>query len=78
MPDTYYITIGFYNYYNGTSFTVKEAEIINQSTGESLGELKLSYKYLPHNLVSRIESINIKARSFQGRIAFFRDAFRDD
>jgi tetratricopeptide (TPR) repeat protein len=73
--DTYYITIGFYNYYNGTSFTVKEAEIINQSTGESLGELKLSYKYLPQNLVSRIESINIKARSFQGRIAFFRDAF---
>ena len=73
-PDTYYVTIGFYNYYNDTSFIINKAEIINRADGKSLGALKLDYKYLPQNFASRIESLNIKAKSFQARIAFFRDA----
>jgi len=73
--DTYYVTITFYNHYNDTSFTIRDARIIDQAGGVKPAGIKLNYKYMPQALVSRIESMNPKNNSLQGRIAFFRDAF---
>lgn len=74
-PDTYYITVGFYNHYNNTSFTIKSAEVLDGVHGKSVANIRLDYRYIPRAMVSRVESLNLKARSFQGRVAFFRDGY---
>lgn len=76
LPDTYYIRIGFYNYYKDTSFTIRKAEVTDAATGQTVDELKLDYKYLPDALATRLESINYKERSVQERFIFFKDAFK--
>jgi len=74
--NTYYISVNFYNYYKDTSFTIRNVQIIDTPAGNVLSNVKLDYKYLPRAFSSRLESINPKASSMQGRLAFFRDAFK--
>ncbi|WP_427337946.1 O-antigen ligase family protein [Caloranaerobacter sp. DY30410] len=76
LENTEGIKIFFDNYYAGTSITFYEAKVVDPKTKEIIKNIKLRYKYIPERIVSRFESISLKENSAQGRIAFYKDAFK--
>lgn len=76
LENTEGIKIFFDNYYAGTSITFYEAKVIDLKTKETIKNIPLKYKYIPESIVSRFESISLKENSAQGRIAFYKDAFK--
>lgn len=69
------VRVYFDNYYTGTSITYNSAKIFDKENN-LVANVSLSYKYIPENIVSRIDSITLKESSAKGRLAFYDDAFK--
>ncbi|KPU27371.1 hypothetical protein TR13x_04635 [Caloranaerobacter sp. TR13] len=76
LENTEGVKIIFENYYAGTSITFYEVKVVDSKTKEIIKNIKLKYKYIPESIVSRLESISLKESSAQGRIVFYKDAFK--
>ncbi len=68
--------VRFLNYYKETEITFNKAVLYDKHTGKKIKDIKLKYKYLPEQLVSRLHSISLKERSAQSRTTFYKDAFK--
>lgn len=73
--DTKGLAIYFENLYPDTKVTFNEAQLLTDSE-EVIEDIKLSYKYIPENIVSRFTSIDLKERSFTGRTNYYRDSLK--
>ncbi|WP_069651041.1 O-antigen ligase family protein [Caloranaerobacter ferrireducens] len=76
LEKTEFLKIYFVNYYSKTSITFKEVILMNSQTKEIIKKIPLKYKYIPESIISRLESINLKNNSAQGRLTFYQDAFK--
>lgn len=75
FEDTDGLSFYFTNQYAKTKVIFNSAELYNQQ-GELIHQFKLSYKYIPEALVSRINAINLSDRSSTARLIFYQDALR--
>lgn len=69
------LTFNFTNLYAKTKVIFNNAELYDQQ-GELIHQFKLSYKYIPEALVSRINAISLSDRSSTARLIFYQDALR--
>lgn len=76
LESTEAVRVIFDNYYTDTSITYNNAIIINKKTSETLKNISLKYKYIPESIVTRFESISLKENNAQGRLTFYKDAFK--
>lgn len=75
FEDTDSLTFNFTNLYAKTKVIFNNAELYDQQ-GELIHQFKLSYKYIPEALVSRINAISLSERSSTARLIFYQDALR--
>lgn len=75
FEDTDSLTFNFTNLYAKTKVIFNNAELYNQQ-GELIHQFKLSYKYIPEALVSRINAISLSDRSSTARLIFYQDALK--
>lgn len=76
LENTESIKVFFDNYYAETSITFSEAALFKKQTNELVKDIPLKYKYVPESIVTRFESISLKENNAQGRLAFYKDAFK--
>ncbi len=76
LETTEYIMVRFINYYGETEITFNDAKLYDSDTEEKIKDIKLKYKYIPEQLISRLDGIKANERSVQGRLAFYRDGFK--
>lgn len=74
--DSVGITVIIQNSLPHTSITINSANIIDSSTGETIYEIPLKYKYIPENIVRRFNSIGVGENSFVARMRFNIDGFK--
>lgn len=76
FEDTEMLKVYFVNYYANTSILFNEVKLLTSDTKEIIETIPLKYKYIPESIVSRIENITLKNNSAQGRLTFYKDAFK--
>ncbi|MBB6216365.1 O-antigen ligase [Anaerosolibacter carboniphilus] len=76
LDTTEAIRISFSNYYGNTEVVFDQGKVFDADTGEKINDLKLSYKYIPESLITRINSITAGDSSIQGRMSFYKDALK--
>ncbi|MCX7747305.1 MAG: O-antigen ligase family protein [Clostridia bacterium] len=69
------VNVSFMNIYEGTSVEFDNARIIDPSTGKTVKNFVLNYKYLPDNAVSRLENLSAD-RSAVERAIFNKDGIK--
>ncbi|MCC5910911.1 MAG: O-antigen ligase family protein [Clostridiaceae bacterium] len=72
VEDTEDLIIYFRNQHPETKVTFYEA-VLYDHEGNLVKDIKLSYKYIPEQLISRFNSIDLNESSSSTRIAFYRD-----
>ncbi|SNS43765.1 O-Antigen ligase [Anaerovirgula multivorans] len=72
--DTEKLAIYFDNVYPGTKVTFNEARLLTDLE-ELVKDIKLSYQFIPENIISRINVLDLNQQSFTTRTAYYRDSF---
>lgn len=73
--DTRDLAVYFENLYPETKVTFNKAQLQTDSE-EVIEDIKISYKYIPENIVRRFISIDVAERSFSTRMDFYKDSFK--
>lgn len=76
LENTYYARLKVGNYYKDTSITIEGGTVVDKASGKVIEKLKFKNKFIPENLMDRISQINLKTRSFQQRLVFYKDALK--
>ncbi|MGB9679866.1 MAG: O-antigen ligase family protein [Thermoanaerobacteraceae bacterium] len=76
LKDTKRISITFANNFTDTSVTFTKAEIYPKNDPNDIKYLTLKYKYIPENLASRIQDINLTTQSSSQRMQFYKDGLK--
>lgn len=71
--DTESLRILLQNYYKGTSISFSKISILDEY-GNLIKNIPLKYKYIPEDIVTRINSLSLKETSSQARLAFYNDS----
>lgn len=71
--DTKSLLIYFTNLYPDTRVTFKNTELYDQHNN-LIHEFKLSYKYIPESIISRLNAITLSDKSSTARLLFYKDA----
>lgn len=72
--DTEKLAIYFDNVYPGTKVTFNEANLLTDSE-EIVKNIKLSYQFIPENIINRINVLDLNQQSFITRTAYYKDSF---
>ena len=75
LENTESLKILLQNYYKDTSVSFNEVKILDRNNN-LIKDIPLKYKYIPENIVTRVNSISLKESSAQGRLAFYNDSIK--
>ncbi|KAB3534746.1 hypothetical protein F8154_08465 [Alkaliphilus pronyensis] len=75
LQDTTGLIIYYTVYYPGTKAVFNQSALYNLEE-EKISDIKLSYKYIPESIVSRINAINLTEDSSSARLTFYRDGLK--
>lgn len=74
LDDTEHLIVQLSNVHPDTKVTFYEARLFNEE--QMITKIKLDYKYLPEELVSRFQMMEINDRNASVRMAFYGDSMR--
>lgn len=76
LKDTKRIAIVFMNNFKDTSVTFTEAKVYPKNDPKDVQTVMLKYKYLPEDIASRVQDINLTSRSSSQRMQFYIDGLK--